>query len=301
MRESKPVSFDDPARIVGRWAVRFADSPDLAVAIFEKLGGTGGADRNSDQKMGGTNWVQGTFLTTTGDYRYLSGGVDDGQLKLSCFDGAHAFLFHAEIDESGKLQGDFCSGNWYRTTWEAILDDNAKLPDAFRQTRWTGKLTLDELEFIDLTGRKVSLGDPQLAGTCRIIELFGSWCPNCHDAGAYLSQLHEKYESKGLKIVGLAFEITGDFEQDVEQVRKFMSRNHTSYPILIAGTSDKELARKAMPVLDSVKSYPTFIFLNGRGNVLAIYTGFSGPATGEAYQQLQNQFEAIIRKGLELE
>jgi hypothetical protein len=56
-----------------------------------------------------------------------------------------------------------------------------------------------------------------------------------------------------------------------------------------------------MPVLDRVKSYPTFIFVGARGEVLAIYTGFSGPATGLAYQELQDQFEKIVRKALDLD
>jgi thiol-disulfide isomerase/thioredoxin len=224
LRESPPQSYDDPQHFIGRWAVQFADSSDPAVAVFDKAGGTRGIDRNQ---------VRGTFLTTTGDYRYLSGGVTRRRLTLSGFDGAHAFLFHGELDEHGAIKGDFYSGNWYRTSWEAKPDAAAKLPDAFQQTHWTGRLSVDELTFNDLDGNKVSLGDPRLAGKCRIIELFGSWCPNCHDAGAYLSELHEKYKSNGLTIIGLAFEITGDFAQDVQQVRRFMTRNHAAYPILI--------------------------------------------------------------------
>ena len=45
------------------------------------------------------NEVSGTFLTTTGDYRYLSGNIIGDSLKLSCFDGTHLFLFKAKIDQ----------------------------------------------------------------------------------------------------------------------------------------------------------------------------------------------------------
>jgi len=37
------------------------------------------------------NKLTGTFLTTTGDYRYLDGIVTGDSLKLSTFDGAHAY------------------------------------------------------------------------------------------------------------------------------------------------------------------------------------------------------------------
>src|SRR5690606_4982189 len=64
--------------IAGRWKVRFEKSKDPAIGIFRK----------SDD--GG---IEGTFLTTTGDYRFLAGDYESGRLRLSSFDGAHAFLF----------------------------------------------------------------------------------------------------------------------------------------------------------------------------------------------------------------
>ena len=36
-------------------------------------------------------------------------------------------------------------------------------------------------------------------------------------------------------------------------------------------------------MLNKIISYPTTIFIDKKGNVRKIYTGFSGPATGEAY------------------
>ena len=60
--------------------------------------------------------VTGTFLTETGDYRYLEGVVDGDSLKLSCFDGSHAFLFHAALDQD-SFRGRFWSG----THWDRAL------------------------------------------------------------------------------------------------------------------------------------------------------------------------------------
>ncbi|MBL8896496.1 MAG: hypothetical protein JNM84_02660, partial [Planctomycetes bacterium] len=100
-------------RARGRFAVRFTSSADPAVALFE---------------VDDDGTARGTFLTTTGDYRYLAGQLDrafagddglvgcddDGEahhfLRLSCFDGAHAFLFSAEVNADGTLAGGFWSG-----------------------------------------------------------------------------------------------------------------------------------------------------------------------------------------------
>ena len=102
-----------------------------------------------------------------------------------------------------------------------------------------------------------------------------------------------------LSIVGLAFEVTGDPVRDAEQVRIYQQRHKIDYPCLLAGTSNKEEASKQIPLLDRVRSYPTTIFIDKHGQVRAVYTGFSGPATGEAHTQLKQDFEAAIAQLLE--
>lgn len=263
----------------GKWLVDFEKSDDPAVAIFR-------SEKN------GT--ASGTFLTTTGDYRFLHGTANQKTIELSCFDGAHAFLFRAELNDAGKLEGDFWSSDTWHEKWTAIRKDDATLPDAFKQTTLVGQHPLENFKFPDMNGEPTSLVDSQFAAKARLIYVFGSWCPNCHDAAAYFKKLQEKYGSD-LSILGLAFEHTGDFERDSAQVSKYLKRHQVSYPVLLAGLSDKQLAGKSIPFLDRVRSYPTTIFLNGENNqVQEIHTGFTGPATGKAYLQMTEKFERII-------
>ena len=270
------------ASVEGRWAVRFSRAADPAVAVF--------------RNVPGGNIVQGTFLTTTGDYRYLEGDWDGQRLRLSCFDGAHAFLFYAQMQADFTLKGDFWSRDSWHETWTARRDPNAELPDAFTQTVWNRKVDLAALKFPDLDGKTRSLADPAFAGKARIIEVFGTWCPNCNDAVRYLVELHGKYKDRGLSIVGLAFEHTGNFERDARQVRRFAKRYDVEYPLLVAGLSDKKQASKAFPLLDRVRSYPTTIFLHADGRVRAIHTGYTGPATGLANYELRAKFESLIEE-----
>ena len=85
---SKPPTPLAP-RFDGRWAVKFSKSEDPAVGVFVTHY---------------PGFALGTFLTTTGDYRYLAGNWDETQMQLSCFDGAHAFLFHGRRSEGGDGQ-----------------------------------------------------------------------------------------------------------------------------------------------------------------------------------------------------
>ncbi len=146
----------------------------------------------------------------------------------------------------------------------------------------------------DLDGDPVSLNDPRFAGGARIIEVFGTWCPNCNDAIGDLVELHRRYADRGLSIVGVAFELTGEFERDAAQVRRYAEYHGVDFPLLIGGTSDKALASEAFPLLDRIRSYPTTIFLQGDGTVRAVHQGYTGPATGVAYERLLERFDGLV-------
>ena len=68
------------------------------------------------------------------------------------------------------------------------------------------------------------------------------------------------------------------------------------YPLLLGGTQDKKLAGERLPDLSKVASYPTTIFIGRDGKVRRIYSGFSGPATGEDYEALKTTLRAEIEK-----
>lgn len=271
--------------IDGRWTVQFSQSSDPAVGVFETVKGQG---------------VVGTIMTTTGDYRYLAGSLEGSRLRLSVFDGAHAFLFDARLGHDGMLRGDFWSGDAWHERWTGHLDPSAKLGDAFGQTLAVGRADLANLVFPDATGTRRRLAD--LASGCKlmILEIMGTWCPNCHDAGAYLADLHRRYGPQGVVFVSLAFEVSGEFERDARQVRRFVERHGIAFPVLIAGTSDKAKVTQVLPMIDRLKSYPTTLVLDPSGKVISVYTGFTGPATGEAYEAFRREFEALVERELGL-
>ncbi|MCY7357553.1 MAG: TlpA family protein disulfide reductase, partial [Rudanella sp.] len=110
--------------LTGKWNTLFR-TPDgkdttLAVGVFDQQGST----------------ITGTFLTPTGDYRYLAGNVVGDSLFLSCFDGSHLFLFKAKAERGSNrtLTGTFNSGPTYVENWTARFDPKATLPDAAKLT-----------------------------------------------------------------------------------------------------------------------------------------------------------------------
>lgn len=270
------------ANVTGRWEVDFskgtADSTK-AVGIFKQDG----------------NKLTGTFLTTSGDYRYLEGSVEGDQLYLSCFDGSHAFLFRATIDPVGIIRGMYYSGNHWKEPWVAKRNSKFELPDPYSLTYLKPGYDRLAFSFPDLNGNKVSLSDDRFKNKVVIVQIMGSWCPNCMDEISFYAPFYDKYHSKGLEIVALAYEKTPDFQKAKQNLLRSESRFNIHYPILVAGQPGPDAA-KTLPMLNGIQGYPTSIFIDKKGNVRKIYTGINGPATGNEYEKWKDDTVGLIDK-----
>jgi thiol-disulfide isomerase/thioredoxin len=269
----------------GIWKAEFTDSDGVSPARGEFR-----QDRQTDR-------VTGTFLTPTGDDRYLDGSFQNGLLRLSTFDGAHAFLFQAHLSPDGnKLTGDYWSRDSYHATWTATRsnDAGATLPDGWKDVGLTNNEGRFQFRFPDLDGNPVALTDSRFQNKVALVNIFGSWCPNCNDEAPLLAAWDRKYRDRGLEIVGLAYEFTGDAARDREMVRRFAKRYGIGYTLLLAGVSDKKKASATLPDLTRVVAYPTSVFIGRDGKVRKIYSGFAGPGTGAHYDKLRTELETEI-------
>lgn len=278
----KPLT--DNADVSGRWAATFSD---------EKSGESSEAVGEFRQSR---HEVTGTFLSPTGDHRFLAGDVRNDELRLSAFDGAHIYLYHARINGRGQLDGTFWSGLTSKERFVARRDESATLDDTAVVTAMRAETKALEFRFPDVDGRQVSLDDPRFAGKVVVVTLGGSWCPNCHDEAAFFAPYYLQNRERGLEVVALMFEHFGDFEQAAAATQRFREKFGIEYTTLIAGTSDKEDAAKRLPQLNGVYAFPTTLFLDRGGRVRHIHTGFSGPATGAHHQRLLEEFDAMIEQ-----
>jgi thiol-disulfide isomerase/thioredoxin len=269
--------------VAGRWAANFwsDNSKDTTPTVGEFV-------------QHGNN-VTGTFLDPTGDYRYLQGVVDGDSLKLSTFDGGHAYLFTAKIFDD-KMYGLHFSGPTFKNNWIAKRDENAKLPDEYTLTKMRPGESKLNFTFKDIDGKTVSLKDNRYRNKVVLIQIMGSWCPNCMDETALLTKLYDEYKNKGVEVIGLAYERSTDFARSQKSLRSFQKRFNVHYEILITGVSvnDSLRAQKTLPQLVDIVGFPTTIFIGKNGNVEKIHTGFNGPGTGEHYDEQKKEFYGIV-------
>lgn len=270
--------------IDGKWETKFVKpetkDTSVAIGIFKQDGGK----------------VTGTFLTKTGDYRFLEGVLDGENLSLSTFDGGFALLFTAKVNKDSTLSdGKYYSGFSGLRSFTAKKNNNIKLEDAYSLTYLKEGYDKVDFSFPDLDKKMVSLSDERFKNKVVILQLLGSWCPNCIDETAYLSAYQKENNFKDVQIVGLAYERTSDFEKSKTNLERIVKRFNVSYPILISGyTIEKGEPEKSLPMLNHVMAFPTTIILDKNGKVRKIHTGFSGPGTGQYFDQYKIDFEKLI-------
>ena len=285
-KERFTVSAAPKATVTGNWETVF--SPDnasdryLAKGTFRQVG----------------HKVTGTFRTTTGDYRYLDGSVENDTLRLSTFDGAHAFLFEAKVHGDTLLDGLFYSGNHFKEPFTARKNEAFELPKADSLTFLREGYEKLAFTFPDANGKEVSLTDDRFTNKVVIVQIMGTWCPNCLDETRYYTEYYDKNKHDNLAFVSLAFEYATTKEKAIAGINRLKEKVGVPYPILLAqyGSSDKQKANQKLPMLSKVLSYPTTIFIDKTGTVRRIHTGFNGPATGKKYEEFKKDFEGFVEK-----
>lgn len=258
---------------------------------FEATPGDEAATAQLDLKTTAAG-VSGTIRTPTGDYRYLNGSFRDQQLDLQTFDGAHLFAIHAKRDGNQWVNGSFYSGNHYHTFWSGV----GAQPWPVHESTATFEVPLDSLyvRVVNRAGGLESLSLVPDTGQTRVVDILGSWCPNCMDEVRLLKELHEAYSTE---IMSIAFERPEDLQQSFDRIDQFQSLMNIPWDIHLGGRASKSIAADAFPFLENVVSFPTTLFIQHDGTV-TVHSGFNGPATGDRYEAEQATFKRLSQRSV---
>ncbi len=262
----------------GKWDIQFVTESETKnnVGIFSQKDGI----------------LTGSILTDSGDLRYLEGVSDKNGFKLSAFAGLSTYLIQGKFIDKDNFEGQFITAKGSQKI-KGTRNANARLADPYGLTQLKKGYTSIDLKLHDIKGNEVSLTDSKFKGKVVIISILGSWCPNCLDEAQFLAPWYKENKNRGVEIVGLAFERKDDPEYVQKVLSNLVKKHDITYDVLIGGkTSDSE---KVLAALDGgLKSYPTTIFIDKKGVVRKIHTGFNGPATGLFYDEFKADFNKIV-------
>ena len=243
------------------------------------------------QIKGDSVWA--TISTPTGDYRYLAGKKSRNRLTFSTFDGAHLFRFDAELKGDSLVNGTFLSGTHYRTSFSGVLVEQPAV--SWNSARQNTNGSVLEVKGVSSSGDTIQWSNNRLRALGKkglVLDVMGTWCPNCMDEARLLAELAPGYPD--VQFVSLAFERNTD-ASILPRLDQFKDELGLGWDVLLGGKASKRIAAEVLGVVDTVHSFPTTVFWE-TGGAPVVHTGFNGPATGKGYEEERAFFEAQLER-----
>ena len=182
----------------------------------------------------------------------------------------------------------FLAANTTAKKFIAWRNDSAALMSPYKMTELVDPTQPISFSFKDLNGKVVSIDDSTYLNKPMLVQLSGSWCPNCMDESAFLVENKAFIAEKGVEVVALSFERL-PYDDAVKPLLKLKESLGIEYPVLYAGMAKKLEATKEIPWLKEIKSYPTLLFVMPNKQVFKFHTGFYGPGTGPYYKKQSSE------------
>ena len=241
-----------------------------------------------------TQILEGTVRTETGDYGFMQGISNQNKISMSNFNGYRGYMIDGHLIND-TIRGFLYRGNYDSKEFVAFKQKGFNLSDPYELTKIKKGYEKFIYNFKNTDGDLVSYDDQKFVGKVNIIQIMGSWCPNCLDESRYLSKLAKNFDE--VSITSIAFEFAKSEEKALNNLKKLKKNLGIDYDILLAqyGSSNKEEAAKKLPSIDTIISYPTLIVTDKNLKVRRIHTGFNGPATGIKYKNFIIEFENFIK------
>ena len=239
--------------------------------------------------------VSAGILRVDGDTGTLTGAYRDGKFVVSHFSGSRPSVVEITAAGDGTLKLAL-NGKGGMTAVRPAVARAQGLPEPDDPGKHTGvkdPAAGFPFQFPDLNGRVVSSGDARFQGKVVLVNITGSWCPNCHDEAPFLVQVYRKYRSQGLEIVGLSFE-EADQLKDPVRMRSFIKRYGIEYTMLLCGTTDEATEKLSQAV--NFDAWPTTFFVGRDGRVRAVHSGFPSKASGELLTKAKEEFTETVER-----
>ncbi|SDD75021.1 Peroxiredoxin [Mucilaginibacter pineti] len=268
------------ANLSGKWEIKTysKDAVPASIAILKQNG----------------NKLTGVVMTVVGDTRELEGTVQGDQFALSGFTGPSPFIIKGKINADGSISGEEGFGIYKNLKFDAAKNERVELPDPYKLTFLKDGYKKLDFSFPGIDGKQVSLSDDKYKGKVVIVEIIGTWCPNCTDQTVFLSPWFNKNHQRGVEAIALGFEQKDSLEYAKYTLGKLKEKYAINYDIAFGGLADKKLVSQKLPALNKFIAFPTTIIIDRKGDVREIYTGYTGTVTGKYHEDYEKKFNKLL-------
>jgi thiol-disulfide isomerase/thioredoxin len=239
--------------------------------------------------------VSATILRVDGDTGTLNGSFKDGVFVLSHFSGARPLLLEVTPRDDGSL----ALRQNRKTEFVAVREGTARAAeigaptDSSLHTSVSRPSERFKFSGTTLDGRPVDERDPRFAGKVLLVNVSGSWCPNCHDEAPFLTALDRQYRARGLEIVTLSFEEEEQLANPA-RLRAFIAQYGFAHTVLLAGEPDDTAT--VLPQAVNLNAFPTTFIVGRDGRARAVHAGFPSPGSGKFYEKAEREMRQEIER-----
>jgi peroxiredoxin len=241
------------------------------------------------------NKLTGVIMTVVGDTRELEGTVQGDEFALSGFTGPSPFIVKGKINTDGTITGEQGFGIYKNQRFDGAKKAEVELPDPYKLTFLKEGYKKLDFSFPSIDGKsQISLSDNKYKGKVVIIEIIGTWCPNCTDQTVFLSPWFNKNRQRGVEAIALGFEQKDSLAYAQYTLGKLKEKYNINYDIAFGGLADKKLVSQKLPALNKFIAFPTTIIIDRKGEVREIYTGYTGTVTGKYHDDYAKKFNKLL-------
>lgn len=269
------------ADLSGKWEIKTysKEAVPASIAIIKQKG----------------NKLTGVIMTVVGDTRELEGTIQGDEFALSGFTGPSPFIVKGKVNADGTISGEQGFGIYKNLKFDATKNAAVELPDPYKLTFLKEGYKKLDFSFPSIDGKKqIALSDEKYKGKVVIIEIIGTWCPNCTDQTVFLSPWFNKNRQRGVEAIAIGFEQKDSLKYAQYTLGKLKEKYNINYDIAFGGLADKKLVSQKLPALNKFVAFPTTIIIDRKGDVREIYTGYTGTVTGKYHEDYEKKFNKVL-------
>lgn len=269
------------ADLTGKWEIKTysKEAVPASIALLKQNG----------------NKLTGVVMTVVGDTREIEGTVQGDEFALSGFTGPSPFIIKGKINEDHTISGEEGFGIYKNIKFDAAKNEKAELPDPYQITFLKDGVKKLDFSFPNIAGGKnVSLSDEKYKGKVVVVEIIGTWCPNCTDQTVFLSPWYNKNHDRGVEAIAIGFEQKDSLDYAKYTLGKLKEKYNINYDIAFGGLADKKLVSQKFPQLNKFIAFPTTFIIDRKGEVREIYTGYTGTVTGKYHEDYETKFNKVL-------
>ena len=116
----------------------------------------------------------------------------------------------------------------------STLDRSSAASDVYKRQDLTKSVSDRPIafSFLNTEGNTVSIGDQKYNNKIKIIQIMGTWCPNCMDETVFLQEYFMKNPSEDVAVITIGFERYKDQSKSMAALKKFKDKMKISHEVL---------------------------------------------------------------------